>query len=389
MRTRWLAMLLPVCALCGCGEEPDKPFVEPLQATPEELSQLYKWGPGPWSTIKTLELRISHSQRDGELNVRVYYPANPAHPPNPDHPANPNHPANPDHPANPVHPANPAHPTPSPATSTNASPADLHNALPVLLFSHGNWSSNDRYDRLIEHWVSHGYAVAAPLHRDGDGNYIKTTIDMIRLGNLGVIQARADDLIAVLDALPDIAARLPASAPALDMTRIAATGHSFGAFNAQQLGGASAFDTDAQTWVPQRDDRIKAVVAVSPPGPMFDEITEDSWRRLGVPTLMTTGTWDANAAFWPDWRLHKLSFETAPAGDQYALVIQGADHYLGNLIGRLDREEPPQHEALALINTAVVAFLDAYLKQSQAARAFLVFGQLEELTRGFAELEHR
>ena len=33
---------------------------------------------------------------------------------------------------------------------------------PLLVFAHGNWSTKDSYDRVIEHWVSHGYAVIAP-----------------------------------------------------------------------------------------------------------------------------------------------------------------------------------------------------------------------------------
>ncbi len=351
MKHGWRPVML-LYALCGCTEQVARPPVQPLDAGTEELSGLYKWGPGPWSAAALPRFDIQRPERDGELNVRVYYP------------------------------------TPAPGPPNSPSSAGLRGPLPVLLFSHGNWSGNDRYDRLIEHWVSHGYIVVAPLHRDGNGSYIGGVVDMVRFGNLGLIQARVDDLVLVLDALPELAPRLPATVPP-DLTRIAAAGHSFGAFNAQQLGGASAFDVDTQAWVPARDERIRAVVAISPPGPMFDEITEGSWQRLAVPTIMSTGTWDADAMFWPDWRLHRLSFETALAGDQYALVVQGADHYFGNLIGRLDREEPAQHDALALTNTVVVAFLDAYLRQNPAAREFLLSPQLETLTRGFATLAHR
>ena len=341
---------MPLIALCGCGQEVPKPPAEPLTTSVAELSRLYKWGPGPWPMMVAPELNIAHAKRDGELRIRVHYPG------------------------------------PLPDTSRTLVPTG---AMPVLVFSHGNWSDNDNYDRLIEHWVSHGYVVAAPRHRDANGGYVKAAIDMIRFGNLGLIEARAHDLIAVLDVLEEIAQRLPETTPPLDLTRIAATGHSFGAFNAQQLGGAVAFDTDKRTWLRTRDERVKAVVAISPPGPMFDEITKDSWRELDTPTLITTGTWDANAAFWPDWRLHKMSFETAVAGEQYALVLQGADHYFGNLMGRPNRDEAPQTDALNLANVAIVAFLDAYLKQDPAAKAFLRSPQLAAVTRNFAVLEYR
>jgi predicted dienelactone hydrolase len=260
---------------------------------------------------------------------------------------------------------------------------------PILIFSHGNWSDNDKYDNVLRHWVSHGYVVLAPLHRDGSGGYLGGTIDLLREGNLGLIQGRVDDLLTLLDSIRQVEQLVPALAGRLDHDRIAATGHSFGAFNAQQLGGARAWDENGQEFVAVRDERISAVVALSPPGPMFDEITEGSWEQQGTPALVTTGTWDSNAMFWPDWRAHLMSWETAVAGDQYALVVQGADHYLGNLICRPELEEPPQHDALAMVNSAVVTFLDARLKGKQQAVAALHSNQLARTTRGFAVLERR
>ena len=333
--------------LLGCAEEPPRPPAAPLAAANEALSQLHKWGAGPWPVAEARDLRIAHPKRDAELRFHAYYPEVPD------------------------------------VADAVAEP------LPVLLFSHGNWSNNDKYDPLLHHWVSHGYAVLAPLHRDADGGIASSLVELVRFGRLGVIQTRVGDLAALLDALPRIKAQLPALAGRLDARRIAATGHSFGAFNAQQLGGASAFDTDSQAWAQARDERVKAVVAISPPGIMPEEIAEDSWRGMDAPALTTTGTWDANAAFWPDWRMHKRSFETAVPGHQYALVVQGADHYLGNLICRPELEGPPQRDALAMVNTAAVAFLDAYLKDSAPALAFLKSPQFAEITGGFAVLEHR
>ena len=43
--------------------------------------------------------------------------------------------------------------------------------FPLLLFSHGNWSDKDSYDRIIEHWVSHGYTVVAANHLDWRNDY--------------------------------------------------------------------------------------------------------------------------------------------------------------------------------------------------------------------------
>ena len=175
----------------------------------------------------------------------------------------------------------------------------------------------------------------------------------------------------------------------IDRNKIAYTGHSFGAFTAQLAGGASSFDPESGARIFSRDKRVKAILALSPPGPMFDVIDERSWEELQTPTLVTTGTWDSNAQFWPDWRAHLMSYNTALAGDKYALVIEGADHYLGNLICRPDRDEEPQQDALTMVNAVSIAFLDAYVKDITAAKDFLRDNPLEELTGKFAVLKSR
>ena len=122
---------------------------------------------------------------------------------------------------------------------------------------------------------------------------------------------------------------------------------------------------------------------------MFDNITGESWLKVNKPMLITTGTWDSNKQFWPDWRAHKLSFDTAQPGQNYVLVTQGADHYLGNLICTLDREAAPQFDALNSLNATTTAFLDAYLKNNKEAANFISGDELSELTRGFSVIERR
>ena len=253
---RWWVVVLAL--LAGCGEDVPRPAVTPLTADEAALQQLYKWGRGPWETTAETDLEIPHPDRDGPLSFNVYYPVSPADAS-----------------------SSAENPTTGEGKLRIVSDRDFPASLPVLLFSHGNWSTNGKYDKLIEHWVSHGYAVLAPLHLDGSGGYVSGTINLIRYGNLGLIQARVDDLVALLDALPEIEAMVPPLTGRLDAERIAATGHSFGAFNAQQLGGASALDTDSGSWVGVRDERIRAVVAISPPGPMFDEITDGKRATIG------------------------------------------------------------------------------------------------------------
>lgn len=260
--------------------------------------------------------------------------------------------------------------------------------FPLVIFSHGNWSDIDKYDALLSHWASHGYVVIAPYHLDG-GGMARGIFNSLRKGNAGLIAARVAELKWLLDHLPELDAVEPGLARRVDASRVAVAGHSFGAFTAQQLGGAAAIDPDSGERVEGRDARVRAVLAISPPGPMFGLINDRSWLELDTPMLVTTGTWDVNARFWPHWRQHALSFETARAGANWLLVIDGADHYLGNLICRPERDAPPQTDALRLVNATAVTFLKTFLDDDAAARAFLERRPLQDLTNGFATLTHR
>jgi predicted dienelactone hydrolase len=325
--------------LTACGEDVALPPAEPLAATEAELEKIYGISSGTYQVGVVRDVVLEDSARERDLELSVFYP-------------------------------------------------EGKEQFPLLLFSHGNWSDKDSYDRVIDHWVSHGYIVIAPNHFDCCGA-VSGIFNSVRYGQLGLIDERMMDFSYLLDNLQEIEILVPAIKGRIDSDRIAATGHSFGAFSAQQFGGAGTFDPDQEKYLFYRDERIKAIVAMSPPGPMFDVITEKSWVEMDKPMLLTTGTWDSNKQFWPDWQLHRMSFDTASPGENYALVTQGADHYLGNLICRLERENPPQYDALEMLNAVTTAFLDAYIKDDAGAREFLQSDSLSTITGGFSTLQRR
>ena len=322
--------------LTACGGEIALPPAKPLSISDAKLEQqLYGFNTGAYK-VESLITTIRDNSRDEQVDVRVLYP-------------------------------------------------ETAGLFPLLLFSHGNWSDYEKYDNVLNHWVSHGYIVVAPYHADA-GGMARGIFNSLRYGNLGLIQRRVNDFKQVLDHI----AQLPSEVfNRIDPNNMAATGHSFGAFTAQQMQGAMAYDAADKTWVAASDPRIKAVVAISPPGPMFDEITSQSWHQLQGPVLHTTGTWDVATSFFPAWQLHKMAFDTAIAGEQYALVIEGADHYLGNLICRPEREVAPQYDALKVLNAISLAFLDAHLKADQAAMDWIQHADVQAMLAGFATLERR
>ena len=263
-------------------------------------------------------------------------------------------------------------------------------SCPVLLFSHGFGSDNTEYDRLLQHWAGYDMVALAPDHADS-GGMLRAIFSSIRYGRYGLIERRIEDLAHVLDRLPAIAEKIDRR---IDARRVIAAGHSFGAFSAQQLVGAGAFNPDTGRYDYPVDPRVIAAVAVSPPGPMFDHITEQSWTEVAKPMLVTTGTRDKDERFWPDWRLHKMSFETSLPGGKYALVVQGADHYLGNLICRTGKDAEPQRHALIMVRAATTAFIAVQFARHgtaspERAGAVLTPDYLRDLTEGFAVMEVR
>jgi len=330
-----LAVVLSL-TLVACGDDIALPPAQPLAADESSIARLHGAQPGPLEVASIGNLALPASAGQRELLFNLYYPA-------------------------------------------------LGDSYPLLLFSHGNWSDKDSYGHIIEHWVSHGYAVIAPNHLDCC-SAVQGIYNSLRHGQLGLIEARVADLQRLLAQLPAIEQLHPGFAGKADHSRLAVTGHSFGAFSAQQLGGAAALDPDSGEYTSHRNPQVRAVVALSPPGPMFDTITADSWLQLSTPTLVATGTWDIQPSFWPDWRMHLMSWETSLPGDKYALVTQGADHFLGNLICRPGRDAQPQEDALRMIQIATTSFLDAYLKGNIEATAFIASDSLEKETGGFSKL---
>lgn len=336
-----LLLIIPLFAglLYACAEEVELPAAASLAVDSAIIQGLPGAEPGPYEVAIARDITLPARGGARELVLNIYYPT-----------AGKNH--------------------------------------PLLLFSHGNWSNKDSYDRLLEHWVSHGYVVLAPNHLDCCSP-VKGIFNSLRYGQLGLIEERVSDLQRLLVDLERLEQLHVDFRGRADSLRLALTGHSFGAFTAQQFGGAAALDPDTGTYRSHYDPGVAAIVALSPPGPMFDTITAQSWRELATPTLVTTGTWDIQPRFWPDWRLHLMSWETARPGDKYALVTEGADHYLGNLICRPEREATPQKNALTMVKIATTAFLEAFLKNDTSAREFLAGDALADHTGDFSRLSRR
>ena len=164
---------------------------------------------------------------------------------------------------------------------------------------------------------------------------------------------------------------MPKLAGKPDLTQVAATGHSLGGLTAMAMAGASTLDLTTGQRQRFADPRIKAGVFISPPGslPIVDA---QGFSEINVPAFYTTATDDIIMVPDTTWEWHKDGFRYAPPGDKYLLVLNGADHYLGGIVGRDDlKVNPRASEYLSLTNGLTTAFLASYLKGQSGALAVL------------------
>jgi predicted dienelactone hydrolase len=153
---------------------------------------------------------------------------------------------------------------------------------------------------------------------------------------------------------------------------VAATGHSLGGITAQALAGARTTPLVLQ----RSDPRIKAVLALSPPGTWPDFISADTWRDIRVPCLVQTGTADTQPGFTEPWTQHLLSLENASSADKWSVVGEGVDHTFGGLICYLRDDSRKQLPALEAVVETSALFRKTYvsgdaesLRQLQASAA--------------------
>ncbi|KAJ7920838.1 Alpha/Beta hydrolase protein [Mycena leptocephala] len=159
-------------------------------------------------------------------------------------------------------------------------------ALPIILLSHGHGRSNslsslEGYAPLYEFWAAHGFAVLQPTHLSSAFLGLQAPE-----GQELFWQARAEDMVRILDNLDAVEAAVPGLKGRLDRTRVAVAGHSLGAWTASMLLGASNTDPrNGSTWY-KPESRIKAGVVLAGVGNGGADISA-SGKKL-IPSMAST-----------------------------------------------------------------------------------------------------
>lgn len=211
----------------------------------------------------------------------------------------------------------------------------------IVLFGHGFNSNPSRYDALLTGWAEAGYQVYAPLAVDSlqhpdNAAYNPQTATQARIETLQMMRG------FIAQAHPD--------------TPVILAGHSFGSLMSL-LGGGASFVAGTLDGPP-----VAGVLAFSSAGALPQLLGADPYASLDVPMLMITGTQDLVPQFVPDWRAHRLPFDTSPAGDKYLAIVEDGDHSIVRMANPRDAATLPLLSRL---------FLDAYAGGDESARAVL------------------
>lgn len=266
---------------------------------------------------------------------------------------------------------------------------------PLIVFSHGFGGNKDAFATIARHWAGSGYVVIQPTHADGlgrrDGDRTAAGGRPGRLGaggllaglnDSGRIADRVADLVLILDSLAEIDKATPGLEGRIDPKRIGVGGHSFGAYTAMLIGGATV-DLGGEQGRSFRDPRVTCILPVSAQGTGQQGLTERSWAGLTIPMMTITGTRDRGVGGQGvEWK--KEPYRFSPPGSKYLVVIDGANHLsFGGGLG------PRGSGVTDVVKLTSTLFWDAFLKDSEPARAYLQSDELPKDAGGSYAFEKK
>ncbi|MFI6444366.1 alpha/beta hydrolase family protein [Kitasatospora sp. NPDC050543] len=235
--------------------------------------------------------------------------------------------------------------------------------LPIVVFSHGYGWSMDGYAPLADFWAAHGFVVLQPTHLDSRTLGLPADDPRTPL----IWRTRVEDLKRVLDELDLLEAAVPGLGGRLDRTRIAVSGHSWGAQTASMLLGARVLDSEGAPGEDMSDPRVTAGVLLALTGRGGEDLSpfaaehfpfmNPSFDGMTTPALVVAGDQDKSALSvrGPDWFTDPYFLSP---GSKTLLTLFGAEHSLGGIPGQSVAETTDESPArVALIQQLTWAFL--------------------------------
>jgi predicted dienelactone hydrolase len=271
--------------------------------------------------------------------------------------------------------------------------AEVKEALPLIVFSHGLGGSRGGYQIWGEHWASHGYIVVHPTHAGSDTTAVLATLrgnnpTPTEVINPQTVTRRVLDINFVISQMEKANAgtlegqSLAAFKGKVDVKHVGMAGHSFGSQTTLLIAGEKV----ALQRISAADPRVTAAIAMSPQGVVAGD-QKAAFGAIKIPLLFLTGTADDSPPGLSDVKAadRRIPFDNDPFPETYLVIFQGAVHTsfsptaggltLGSRVNALrdpKANTPAQETTLhTLVKESTTAFWDAYLKRDAQAKAWL------------------
>jgi predicted dienelactone hydrolase len=243
--------------------------------------------------------------------------------------------------------------------------------FPVIIFSHGLGGSREHYEYLGQFWAAHGYVSVHVQHAGSDSNVWQgrpmneAMPDMRKAVNLENAVNRPKDIAFAIDRLEKLNAENPALKHRLDLSRVGAAGHSFGAFTTLAVAGEVFVSPRGD--ISFADSRVKAAIAMSSPVPSNPATYDEAFSKIKIPCFHMTGTEDFSPIGDTRPEQRRIPFDHISGADEFLLTFKGGDHMVFS--GRSANASEEQFKKL--ICESSLAFWEAYLKGDAAAKKWL------------------
>jgi predicted dienelactone hydrolase len=243
--------------------------------------------------------------------------------------------------------------------------------LPVIVFSHGVGGTRGGYSFLGSHWASQGYVCVHPEHLGSNAAVWQAERDpMAALRNAATDKAnavnRVGDVRFTIDQLTPLQETPGPLQGRLDLARVGAAGHSFGAATTLGAVGQRIPDAEGREHL-LVDARIRAAVVLSPSAPRHKDRLGPLYAAIRVPILHITGTLDESPIGLTSAVERRTAFDHIDSADQYLAIFRDADHMTFTDVkrSRLGRER--QAAVHPLVQTITTLFWDAFLRDDRRA----------------------
>lgn len=269
---------------------------------------------------------------------------------------------------------------------------------PMVVWSHGGGlaaAGQTQSGWWADALAAHGYAVLTVAHIPIDATSGQALCELAQIpqaecaagaageedttGLLALVKTR--DIVAVLDALPDLSASsVMAGGPAVDLDHVVVGGWSAGARAPLVTHGAVFRPSPSAPPMTMVHTLPIAAIVLSPMGPgyagFFDEPGGNTWQSVRGPVLVATGDNDVKPEK-PDvtGADRRIAFERQPADGTRWLLYSKLEPGVGGHptydLEHLDSADERVRRFSLSLRSSVLAFLDKHVRNDANAQAWL------------------